>query len=108
VTATLIDRDQLRSLFDTESMQLMKALPAAFAAEHLLGELTPELTTELVPNLSRTVVVYGSKPFCNRSNIAATAFSRLGYTDVRVYAGGKQDWCEAGLALAGIRADKAV
>jgi rhodanese-related sulfurtransferase len=36
--------------------------------------------------------------------IAAAAFARLGYADVRVYAGGKQDWAEAGLAFMGSRA----
>ena len=33
------------------------------------------------------------------------AFERLGYTDVRVYPGGKTDWWQAGLPLEGHRTD---
>ena len=32
-------------------------------------------------------------------HIAAKVLEQLGYTNVAVYAGGKQDWQEAGLAL---------
>ena len=31
--------------------------------------------------------------------MAAAALEALGYADVSVYAGGKKDWSEAGLAL---------
>ncbi|RSM98241.1 hypothetical protein DMB42_45415 [Nonomuraea sp. WAC 01424] len=36
--------------------------------------------------------------------VAAAAFARLGCADVRVYAGGKQGWAEAGPAFEGSRA----
>ncbi|WP_370523943.1 rhodanese-like domain-containing protein [Cellulomonas sp. APG4] len=43
--------------------------------------------------------MYCSGPACGRSTSTATAFSALGYTDVRVYTGGKADWFAAGLPL---------
>ncbi|HSU34658.1 MAG TPA: rhodanese-like domain-containing protein [Propionibacteriaceae bacterium] len=46
-----------------------------------------------------TVVTYCSGPACGRSKATAAAFTRLGYTDVRVYPGGKSDWLQAGLAF---------
>lgn len=40
---------------------------------------------------------------CGRSKVAAAAFARLGYRDVRVYDGGKADWAAAGLPFEGSR-----
>ena len=75
----LISRDHLRSLLDDGDLVLVEALPEPqFAAEHLPGG--------------------------GRSKAAAAAYSRLGYTDVRVYTGGKADWAEAGLPFDGTRA----
>jgi rhodanese-related sulfurtransferase len=34
-----------------------------------------------------------------RTHIAAAQLTKLGYTNVRKYAEGKQDWSEAGLPL---------
>ena len=41
--------------------------------------------------------MYCSNRQCQNSHITAHRLSVLGYTDVSVYAGGKQDWEEAGL-----------
>jgi rhodanese-related sulfurtransferase len=46
-------------------------------------------------------VTYCSNPQCQNSGIAARRLISLGYTNVRVYAEGKDDWREAGLALEG-------
>jgi rhodanese-related sulfurtransferase len=43
------------------------------------------------------IVVYCASPICQNSHIAARSFEQLGYTNVGVYAGGKQDWQDAGL-----------
>src|SRR4051794_1826591 len=98
-----ITRDDLLALLQAGAVQLVEALPAdAFAAEHLPGArnvpgpLSAELAGQVAPDPAATVVVYCSGPYCNRSKIAAAAFARLGYRDVRIYAGGKQDWAEAG------------
>jgi rhodanese-related sulfurtransferase len=67
-----------------------------------------ELAARIAPDRAGTVVVYCSGPSCGRSTAAAAAFRRLGYTDVRVYSGGKLDWHDAGLPLEGTRAGAAV
>ncbi|MEV6600048.1 rhodanese-like domain-containing protein [Actinoplanes sp. NPDC051346] len=109
-----VARDELRALLDGGTATLVEALPAAaYGAEHLPGavnvpgELTDDLAARLAPELAGTVVVYCSEPACGRSKVAAAAFERLGYTDVRIYPGGKADWAEAGLAFEESRADAA-
>lgn len=109
-----IGRDDLRALLDTGQVTLIEALPAAhYDAGHLPGagnvpgELTADLAARLAPDRSATVVVYCCGPGCSRSRVTAAAFVRLGYTDVRVYPGGKGDWAAAGLVLHGAHADTA-
>ncbi|MFB4269654.1 rhodanese-like domain-containing protein [Nonomuraea sp. GTA35] len=106
-----IIREDLIALRQTGTVQLVEALLAdAFAAEHIPGarnvpgQVSAELAAQVAPDRAATVVLYCSGPYCNRSKMAAAAFARLGYADVRVYAGGKQDWAEAGLAFEGNRA----
>ncbi|WP_113705084.1 rhodanese-like domain-containing protein [Nonomuraea lactucae] len=74
------------ALLQAGTVQLMEALPVdAYAAEHISGarnvpgQLTAELAEQVAPD-------------------------RAGYGDVRVYAGGKQDWAQAGMAFEGSRA----
>jgi rhodanese-related sulfurtransferase len=109
-----ITRDELRTLLDAGSVTLVEALStAAYDAEHIPGavnvpaDLTADLAAALAPDRAGAVVVYCSGPSCGRSKVTATAFERLGYTDVRVYPGGKADWLDAGLPLAGTRAGAA-
>jgi rhodanese-related sulfurtransferase len=105
-----ISRDDLRQLLDTETVVLIEALPEPqFDAEHLPcavnlpGDLTQARAAQIAPDRNRTVITYCSGPSCARSKAAAAAFTRLGYTDVRVYTGGKADWADAGLPLHGTR-----
>ncbi len=100
----LITRDELLALLERDVVTLVEALPAAhYAAEHLpgavnvLGGLTAAEATRIAPDRDRTVVVYCSGPGCGRSTVTATAFTGVGYTDVRVYPGGKAEWLAAGL-----------
>jgi rhodanese-related sulfurtransferase len=44
-------------------------------------------------------VTYCSNTACPNSGIAATVLSKRGYTNVRKYAEGKDDWRAAGLPL---------
>jgi rhodanese-related sulfurtransferase len=99
-------RQDLQTLLAAGTMTLIEALPVLhYDSGHLPGalnvpdRLTPDLAARLVPDTSRTVVTYRSGPACTRSKTAATAFTRLGYTDVRVYPGGKLDRTGAGLPL---------
>jgi rhodanese-related sulfurtransferase len=109
-TMQIINRDQLLTLLDGGDLVLVEALPEPqYDAEHLPravnapGELTAELAAQLAPDRDQTVVTYCSGEFCGRSKAAAAAFTRLGYTDVRVYSGGKADWAQAGLPFDGTR-----
>ncbi|GGN46161.1 rhodanese-related sulfurtransferase [Actinoplanes campanulatus] len=106
-----IVRDQLRALLDAGTVILVEALPQPhYDAEHTPGavnvpaELTAEQAAALAPDRDATVVTYCSGPSCGRSKVTAAAFTRLGYTDVRVYEGGKADWTQAGLPFEGSRA----
>jgi rhodanese-related sulfurtransferase len=109
-----IARDQLITLLDAGQATLVEALPRpAYDAGHIPGavnapgELTPRLAASLAPDRTGIVVVYCTGPACVRSRVTAAAFTRLGYSDVRVYRGGKLDWIQAGRPLAGSSTDAA-
>jgi rhodanese-related sulfurtransferase len=106
-----ISRDNLRALLAAGGVTVVEALPEPhYAAEHLPGavnlpgDLTAELAVRLACDRDRTVVTYCGGPSCGRSKVAAAAFGRFGYRDVRVYEGGKTDWATAGLPFDGSRA----
>lgn len=106
-----IGRDELVALLAQPGTVLVEALPAEhYEAEHLPGavnlpgDLDAEAAARLAPDKTALVVTYCSGGLCRRSTTAARAFETLGYTNVRVYEGGKADWLEAGLSLDGTRA----
>jgi rhodanese-related sulfurtransferase len=107
-----IDRDSLRELIERGGeLVLVDALaPLAYAGAHLPGavNIPPERVDELarlrIPDLDALVVVYCANPSCESSVEVADRLVELGYRDVRHYAGGKQDWRDAGLPLEGGRA----
>ena len=83
---------------------LLEALPERYYVQkHLPGALlfphdqVAELAPRLLPDTATSIVVYCASRTCQNSHIAAQRLVQLGYTDVAVYAGGKQDWEEAGL-----------
>ena len=99
---------------DADAVSLIEALPAVqYDVEHipgagnLPGDLDADTARRLAPHRSRTVVTYCTGRSCNRSTVAAAAFVRLGYTDVRVYTGGKIDWADAGLPFESTRSIEA-
>ncbi|KQR17279.1 rhodanese-like domain-containing protein [Cellulomonas sp. Leaf334] len=103
---TVISREDLLRAMSADTITLLEALPAAhYAAEHLPGalnvpgDLTVEDAARIAPNPHHTVVVYCSGPSCRRSTVTAAALTRFGYTDVRIYVGGKADWFAAGLPM---------
>ena len=79
-----------------ESSYVKGHLPRAV---HLPHDRVRELAPKLLPDKSAAVVTYCASATCQNSHIAAETLSAMGYTDVRVYVGGKQDWTEAGLDL---------
>jgi len=102
-----IDRDTLsRRLAGANPPVLVEALPEKYyrdghlpGARHLPHDEVDRLAATILPDKSAEVVVYCASRSCQNSHIAAAKLTQLGYENVTVYAGGKQDWSEAGLAL---------
>src|ERR687898_177042 len=68
-----ITREELRELIDADAVTVVEALAAA-----------------LLPDKDAAIVTYCSNTACANSRVALAQLRRLGYTDVRVYAEGKQ------------------
>jgi rhodanese-related sulfurtransferase len=71
-------------------------IPGARNLPHDSSDVT---IAAVLPDRSRTVVVYCSNLACQNSTILSRRLEQLGYTDVREYDAGKQDWIEAGLPI---------
>jgi rhodanese-related sulfurtransferase len=105
--AKSIDRKELQAkLASTTPPILVEALPARYFLDgHLPGALhmphdrVRALAPVLLPDTSADIIVYCASSTCQNSHIAAETLASLGYAKVHVYAGGKQDWVEAGLEL---------
>jgi rhodanese-related sulfurtransferase len=99
-----VTRTALQALLASgQSLTLVDALPESYyLQQHLPGAINlveadvNALAAELLPDRSATVVTYCSNPSCQNSKAVARRLEALGYTDVRVYADGIQDWVEAG------------
>jgi rhodanese-related sulfurtransferase len=101
-----ITRDELNTLSRNPRLVLLEALPLKYFDDgHLPGarwfphERVGELARVAIPRKDDPVVVYCASATCQNSHAAAKALADLGYQNVRVYAGGKADWAEAGLPL---------
>jgi rhodanese-related sulfurtransferase len=102
-----IDRDELKKKIDSRApFVLLETLaPEHFRHAHLPGarnappDRITELAAVLIPNKLTEVVTYCAGPTCHASSDAARELTALGYTNVRHYAGGKQDWTSAGLSI---------
>ena len=102
-----ISRTEIQdALTAREPLLLLEALPERYySPAHLPGAIhfphdrVDELAASVIPRLDSAVVVYCASDTCKNSHIAADALERLGYTNVRVYVGGKKDWQDAGLEL---------
>jgi len=103
----LIDRPRLQAQLAAQPQPvLVEALPRKYfddwhlpQARHIPHDQVRELAPALLPDLHAPVVVYCASDTCQNSHIAARVLEQIGYTDVAVYAGGKKDWSEAGLAV---------
>lgn len=104
---TFLTREQLQSrLASDRRVVLLEALPAHYfldghlpGAKHLPHVRVGALVPAIVPDKKTPIIVYCASATCNNSHIAALKLEALGYTDVSVYSGGKQDWTDAGLPL---------
>jgi rhodanese-related sulfurtransferase len=100
----LISRDELVAGLDAGTITAVDALPESYyAQQHLPGALNlvaDEVATRaggLLPDRDAAIVTYCSDTACGNSGHVATALTKLGYTNVRTYAEGIQDWVENGL-----------
>ncbi len=99
----LITRSDLEILVGAGSVVLIDALPASYYDQlHLpsaLNLVESDVDTEaprLLPDRTAAIVVYCSNEACGNSQAVANRLERLGYTAVREYREGIQDWVAAG------------
>jgi rhodanese-related sulfurtransferase len=104
--AKTITRDELKAAIDAGEVTVVETLRTEhFEQGHLPGaihihfEAVEEKAPELLPDKDAAIVTYCSNTACNNCEIAANKLTSMGYTNVRKYAEGKQDWEEAGLPL---------
>lgn len=87
------------------ALVLLEALPRKYyddwhlpGARHFPHDQARQLAPRVVPDKSAEIVVYCASSTCRNSHVAANVLRQIGYASIAVYAGGKQDWSEAGLA----------
>ena len=102
----LITRTELEQEIAAGTVTVVETLgPAYYEDAHLPGAINiphtevRALAPALLPDKDAAIVTYCSNTDCQNSQAAAVQLRAMGYTDVRKYAEGKQDWREAGLPL---------
>jgi rhodanese-related sulfurtransferase len=100
----LISRTDLADLIEVGAVTVVDALPAPYydqmhlpGAINLVAEDVDAFAPALHPDRLAPIVTYCSGATCPNSQLVATRLERLGYTNVRKYHDGIQDWVEAGL-----------
>ncbi len=102
----LISRDELKAAIDAGDIIVVDALGGDYyAQQHLPGAVAlveaevAERAAALLPDKDAAIVTYCSNVACPNSQAVANRLSALGYTNVRKYREGIQDWVEAGLPV---------
>lgn len=102
--AQTISRDEVKTGLDAGTLTLVDALPESYynqqhlpGAINLVADDVDTRAAELLPNKNASIVTYCSNPACANSGQVAAKLKNLGYTNVRKYGDGIQDWTEAGL-----------
>jgi len=101
-----IERDELKRAIDADDVTVVETLrDEHFEQGHLPGaihihfEAVAEQAPGLLPDRDAAIVTYCSNTACRNSELAAAKLEAMGYTNVRKYAEGKEDWEAAGLLL---------
>ena len=104
---TAMTRAELEELMEIGEVTVVDALPAAYYEQaHLPGALNlvaadvAEQAGRLLPDTAAPIVTYCSNAACNNSKDVAKRLQALGYTNVRTYGAGIEDWVGAGLPIA--------
>ncbi|GAA1099977.1 rhodanese-like domain-containing protein [Kitasatospora arboriphila] len=100
----LITRDELAAAIEAGTVTVLDTLGGEYyAAQHLPGAVplvrgvVDALAAGRLADLGAAVVTYCSNEACPNSGQVADRLTALGYTDVRKYREGIQDWVAAGL-----------
>jgi len=101
-----LTRNQLQERLQANpQIVLLEALPEKYFnewhlpnARHFPHDQARALASSVVPDKSAEIVVYCASRTCQNSHIAAKTLASLGYANVAVYPGGKEDWREPALA----------
>lgn len=103
---TITREDITAHLEKGDKIALVEALPIMHYEDgHLPGaiQLLPDEAKEkaatLFPDKDQLIVTYCANTQCQNSVHLANTLITLGYNNVAEYAGGKQDWIEAGLSI---------
>jgi rhodanese-related sulfurtransferase len=104
---TVTADELLRKLESADRLVLVDALaPMVYTHSHLPGainlppaDIDPARVARQIPDRATEIVVYCSSPQCDDSVATAKRLQELGYTNVWHYAGGKNEWRDAGLPL---------
>ena len=101
----LIRRDELKAKLDRGHLfKLVMFMDQwHYDACHIPGSILATTKADAIKMLRRDeeIVVYCSDDACYASGAAAQMMEREGYTDVRHYKGGLEDWMAAGYPLEG-------
>ncbi|MGC0420860.1 rhodanese-like domain-containing protein [Embleya sp. AB8] len=100
----LITRDELNAEIAAGGVIVVDALGGEYwAKQHLPGAIplvrtdVDKLAPTLLPDRGAAIVTYCSNPACPNSGQVADRLTYLGYSNVRKYAEGIEDWTNAGL-----------
>ena len=101
--ARTISRDEVKTGLDAGTLTLVDALPESYydqqhlpGAINLVADDVDTRAARLLPDKNAPIVTYCSNPSCANSGLVAAKLENLGYTNVRRYGDGIQDWTEAG------------
>ena len=102
----LISRDDLKAAVDSGTVTVVDALGGMYyEQQHLPGALplvaadVAVQASSLLPNKDAAIVTYCSNEACPNSQAVANLLTSAGYSNVRKYREGIQDWVEAGLPI---------
>ncbi|MFI9504172.1 rhodanese-like domain-containing protein [Nocardia sp. NPDC052566] len=103
---TVIERAELAAAIEAGAVTVLDTLGAGYYEKaHLPGAVPlveAEVTAraaQLLPDRGAAIVTYCSNLACHNSEQVAAKLRNLGYTNVRAYRAGIQDWTEAGLPV---------
>ncbi|MEV3937990.1 rhodanese-like domain-containing protein [Glycomyces sp. NPDC049804] len=102
----LITREDLQAAMEQGTVTVVDTLGGEYyAKQHLPGAvaLAPDdvaaQAAAVLPDRDAAIVTYCSNPACANSGQVAERLTALGYTNVRKYKEGIEDWTDAGLPV---------